>query len=63
MKELKLNEFLDRSDDFIKNAAIGDDFYMVKTNAGNAIIISEDEYKILTDALRVTLGCPPKHCD
>ena len=63
MKELKLNEFLDGADDFIKNAALGDEFYMVQTGTGNAVIISEDEYKILTDALRVTLGCLPKHCD
>lgn len=63
MKELKLNEFLDRADDFINNASMGEDFYAVQTNSGKAIIISEDEWKIMTDAMRVAVGCNPKHCD
>ena len=63
MKELKLNEFLDRADDFINNASIGEEFYAVETNSGKAIVISEDEWKMLTDAMRVAMGCNPKHCD
>ena len=63
MKELKLNEFLDRADDFINNASMGEDCYAVQTNSGKAIIISEDEWKIMTDAMRVAMGCNPEHCD
>lgn len=48
MKELKLNEFLDRAGDFINNASMGEDFYAVQTNSGKAIIIGEDEWKIMT---------------
>lgn len=63
MTELKLNEFLDRADDFINNASMGEDFYSVKTNSGKAIIISEDEWKIMTDAMRVAMGYKPQNCD
>ena len=51
MEELKLNEFLNRADDYIKNAAIGVDTYSVQTNSGKVIIISEQEYiKLLSRA-------------
>lgn len=63
MKELKLNEFLARADDFINNAAMGEEFYSIQTNSGKAIIISEGEWKIMTDAMRVAMGCKPQHCD
>lgn len=56
MEILKLNEFLDRADDFIKNAALGEEFYSIETKAGNAIIISEDEWKMLTDAMGLQWG-------
>lgn len=63
MKELKLSEFLVRADDYVNNASIGEEFYAVKTNSGKAIIISEDEWKIMSDAMRVAMGCNPKHCN
>ena len=61
MKELKLNEFLDQADDFITNAALGEEFYSIQTKAGKAIVISEDEWKMLTDAMRIAMGCKPKY--
>lgn len=63
MKDLRLNEFLDRADDFINNAAIGEEFYAIQTTSGKAIVISEDEWKMLTDAMRVAMGCKPQNCD
>ncbi len=63
MKELKLNEFLDRADDLNNNANIGQNINKKQTNSGKAILISEDEWKIMTDAMRVAMGCNPKHCD
>ncbi len=45
MKELKFNEFLNREDDFVINVAMGGDPYRIKAQAGNAVLISEDEYK------------------
>lgn len=47
MKELNLNEFLNRADDYINNAVIGQDVYTVQTNCGKAIILSEEEWKRL----------------
>ncbi len=63
MKDLRLNEFLDRADDFINNAAIGEEFYAIQTTSGKAIVINEDEWKMLTDAMRVAMGCKPQNCD
>ncbi len=63
MKDLRLNEFLDRADDFINNAAIGEEFYAIQTTSGKAIVISEDEWKIMSDAMRVAMGCKPQNCD
>ena len=63
MKDLRLNEFLDRADDFINNAAIGEEFYAIQTTSGKAIVISENEWKMLTDAMRVAMGCKPQNCD
>lgn len=63
MKELGLNEFLSQADDFIKNAAIGEEFYSIATTAGKAVVISEDEFKILSDAMRILIGSEPKNCD
>lgn len=47
MKDLKFNEFLNRADDFIINVAMGGEPYRIKAQAGNAIIISEEEYERL----------------
>lgn len=54
MKDLKLHEFLNRSDDFINNAAMGAEFYSVQTNSGKAIIISEEKFKALIGMLQET---------
>ncbi len=45
MKDLKFNEFLNRADDFIINVAMGGEPYRIKAQSGNAILISEEEYK------------------
>ncbi len=63
MKELKLNDFLSQADDIINNAAIGEEFYTIQTKSGKAVVISEDEWKIMTDAMRVAMGCKPQNCD
>ncbi len=47
MEDLKLNQFLNRADDFIINITMGGDPYRIKAQAGNAIIISEEEYERL----------------
>ncbi len=45
MKDLKFNEFLNRADDFIINVAMGGEPYRIKAQAGNAILISEEQYQ------------------
>ncbi len=49
MKDLKFNEFLNRADDFVINVAMGGEPYRIKAQAGNAVLISEDEYKRLME--------------
>ncbi len=63
MKELKLNDFLSHADDIINNAAIGEEFYTIQTKSGKPVVISEAEWKIMTDAMRVAMGCKPQNCD
>ena len=47
MEDLKLNQFLNRADDFIINVATGGESYRIQAKAGNVILISEEEYERL----------------
>lgn len=59
MTKLKLNEFLDKADDCIRKAAQGENVYSVQTGEGTAVILSEDEYNILSEVMRIVLGDMP----
>ena len=56
MKEMSLKEFLENSESVIREAACNGDFTSVKVGEGKAVIISEEEWKILCDGLRMLLN-------
>lgn len=47
MKELTLSSFLNSADDYVCNAAIGEDTYVIKASSNKAVLISEAEWKRL----------------
>lgn len=55
MQEKTTQQFLSDAERFLIGAATGTDFVKIKTSAGNAVLISEDEWKILLDALKIAV--------
>ena len=55
MLEKTAQQFLSDAERFLIGAATGTDFVKIKTSAGNAVLISEDEWKILLDALKLAV--------
>ncbi len=55
MIEKTTQQFLSDAERFLIDAATGMEFVKVKTNAGNAVLISEDEWNILVDALKLAI--------
>lgn len=55
MKEMNAQDFLKDAEKLLASAVANGDFLKIKTTAGNAVLISEAEWNILTDALRVVL--------
>ena len=55
MLEKTTQQFLSDAERFLIGAATGTDFVKIKTSAGNAVLISEDECKILLDALKLAV--------
>lgn len=56
MLERTLNEFLSDAENLTIGAIINDDFLTIKTDSGNAVLISEDEWNILIDAFKMVIG-------
>jgi len=59
MKNLTLDEFLgsgrDKLAHILYEASVGDETYCVKAKSGNFVILSEADYNIHRDALRMLL--------
>ena len=55
MIEKTTQQFLSDADRFLIDAATGMEFVKIKTSAGNAVLISEDEWNILVDALKLAI--------
>lgn len=56
MLERTLNEFLSDAENLTIGAIVNDDFLTIKTDSGNAVLISEDEWNILIDAFKMVIG-------
>lgn len=56
MRNMSLEQFKLNVEKVILDAANDIDFTKVSTDKGNAIIISEGEWKILVDALRILIN-------
>lgn len=56
MKEMSLKEFLENSESVIREAACNGDFTSVKVGEGKAVIISEEEWKIMCQALNMLIN-------
>lgn len=55
MLEKTLSEFCKDPETLVKNAVTADDFVLIKSDVGNAVVISEAEWGILCDALQLTI--------
>lgn len=53
---MNVQDFLKDAEKLLASAAENDDFLKIKTTAGNAVLISEAEWNILTDAMRVVFN-------
>ena len=55
MIDISMREFLSDPQTYIKNAAENDDFFTVQTKSGKAVVISEAEWNIMRDALKLVI--------
>jgi len=56
MKEISLNEFCANSEAILRGAALDDEFVRVRVGKESAaVIINEDEWNILMEALAIVL--------
>ena len=56
MKEVTSQTFIANVEKLLADVFENDEFLKIRTKHGNAVLISEDEWNILTDALRVVLS-------
>lgn len=55
MIEKTMSEFIAEAENLTLNAIRNDDFVKIRTVAGNAVLISEAEWNILVDGMKVLL--------
>ena len=55
MLEKTTEQFLSDAERFLTDAATGMEFVTIKTSAGNAVLISEDEWNILLEAMKLVM--------
>lgn len=55
MLEKTAQDFIADAEILLTRCVTDDDFVKIKTSAGNAILISEAEWDIMTDAMRLVL--------
>ena len=69
MLEKTMQEFSENAESYTKGAILNDDFVKIKTSVGNAVLISEEEWNILTDAMKMLIQgsqkkkSPPRCCE
>ncbi len=56
MIEKTLSEFLGNAERLTASAITNDDFVKIKTNVGNAVLISEAEWNILIDGMKTLIA-------
>ena len=56
MLEKTMIEFIDDAEKLIVGAIVNDDFLMIKTDKGNAVLISEDEWNVLIGAFKMVIN-------
>ncbi len=55
MLEKTAQEFIADAENLLVGAVANDDFVKIKTRVGNAVLISEAEWNIMVDALKVAM--------
>lgn len=55
MIEKTTNEFLSDAQNLLIRAATNDEFVKIKTSSGNAVLISEEEWNLLLEALNLAI--------
>lgn len=56
MLEKTMQEFVTNAEKLLIGAIVNDDFVKIKTNKGNAVLISENEWNILVDAMKIVIS-------
>ena len=56
MIEKTMKEFLSNAENLMIGAIVNDDFLTIRTDKGNAVLISENEWNILKDAFKIAIG-------
>ena len=60
MKEITLSEFTNDAENCTVQAVRDSEFLKIRTKAGNAVLISEDEWNIFSDAMKLVLSADNK---
>ena len=55
MLEKTIQEFLENMETLTNGAILNDAFVKITTSAGNAVLISEEEWNMLTDAMKMLM--------
>lgn len=53
--EKTLDEFKSETDNLVKDAVLNGEFVKIKTDNGNLVLITEEEWDMLCQALAITL--------
>lgn len=56
MIEKTMKEFLSNAENLTIGAIVNDDFLTIRTDKGNAVLISENEWNILKAAFKIAIG-------
>lgn len=56
MIEKTLSEFCEDTENLVKNAVALDDYVKIKTENGNAVLITENEWNFLIEAIKLHLA-------
>lgn len=56
MIEKTMKEFLSNAENLTIGAIVNDDFLTIRTDKGNAVLISENEWNILKAAFKMAIG-------
>lgn len=60
MIEKTSKEFIDNAENLLLGVTANDDFVKIKTQAGNAVLVSESEWNVMVDAMRMLIAAQSK---